>query len=65
MQLIRNTQVISTVNTFTTTTIINTITLMGIEKPSWELLNKVCMYVCINLWHFNFDFFKDMMALTV
>jgi hypothetical protein len=20
---------------------------MGIEKPSWESLNKVCMYVCI------------------
>jgi hypothetical protein len=23
---------------------------MGIEKPSWESLNKVCMYVCNCLW---------------
>ena len=37
---------------------------MGIEKPSWESLNKVCMYVCMSTRIYNFVFVLILACVT-
>ena len=42
---------------------------MGIERPSWELLNKVCMYVCMyvlqDLTDFNTAHNKRLSSIAI